>query len=354
MGLYESIQRSQNNIDELSGDLKDYLQKRKQADATNEFYDKLKGITAQNTVTAPDNAQQMPSQIPQQTQAAPRRNMNAPIQPMQAASAIPQNQIQTKTTTPDRMASLRQYLMQNPEKLNDPNVAPLIQQEFTLNSMLNPEPDLMALHPGEAAFNKRTGKKAFVAPPITRTETDKRVAETVDPDTHHKMVTMERPNGEQYVVDAGATIVPSHETPEHKSQESAKKKFRDEQAAEKEYAESFDVNKAKTELAADRDFAEIMKLPAGERAAALMNPNINPEKRQRYQMYLNYLKHSSGLEAATKELKDSGLRYDQATDDFVPIEKQSKKGGKPVAAKTQQPTPAPADTTGAPLDDLFN
>ena len=148
MGLYESIQRSQNNIDELSGDLKDYLQKRKQADATNEFYTKLRQFGSPQTTViggdvkpetdvsnlGPGYSTPQPTQSPAQMRAAmaqPKQvtapeNLGSESVPVSASSQIqPTAASQTgeiTTRTPSKREALRAYLSNNPpqtpEELN--------------------------------------------------------------------------------------------------------------------------------------------------------------------------------------------------------------------------------------------
>jgi hypothetical protein len=226
MGLFESIQRSRQNIDDLANGLRGYMQKKKQEDAQNEFYGRLKQLT-QKTEQIPFE-EQAPQQnadvskvqpaMPQQTQAAPRAQMNAPIQPMQPAgmSGVP---TQTQTRQVDSGLTGRQKLVlalkEKPPQT--PEEWAVVKQYADQLDITEPKPETFTAARGSGIFQKdANGNIVQVGSVPGQKAMDRKIGETTDPSNNHKILTMEDENGNQYSVDAGETTVTKHETPQER------------------------------------------------------------------------------------------------------------------------------------------
>jgi hypothetical protein len=151
LGIFESIKRSQGNIDQLTGTLRNHLQRQQEIDDQQAFYDALKKSSLQSEAIpfaeqVPTNAPSGTPLIPQQPgigrstvispNAPPVYNPNYQMKmPIAPAAGVP-TEAQQRQVPVDRIEALKIALAQDPSILND-NTAPLINREAKLKALFD-------------------------------------------------------------------------------------------------------------------------------------------------------------------------------------------------------------------------
>lgn len=362
MGLYESIQRSQRNIDSLSGSLRNHMEKQREVDQQNKFYDALRRESQPTSTTeniSPSELVPSNENVTGAMPAIPTPNagraiipspsgptaMALPLKPQPTAGAAgiptstPPEQRTRQITGPPvgRMEALRAYLMKNPEALSDPTTKELIAGEIERQNLISPQKQFGSMGPGATLYDKATGKPEYTAPGRpggTAAARDRKLNTIVGPN-NHQMVKYQRPDNTTYTVDEGEARAPqSLESKtgskigdeERKSVEKAKEDYRTAQAGTGEYESNYDIAALRQEMKDDKDYQEIIKKPSDLRETLLLQMvQQNPQKAAKMRALFNYEGHKTKLNAAEKRLKDKGVRFNPETDEFEEIGAQPKK-----------------------------